>query len=94
MEDIPLGKGEISGFFESSIVNLNDLTTETFYKTVFQDEGYYLDLASSILGDYFCYEVKNIQKKKFIPPPAKIEVHCKVDLKDATVDEEHKEEVK
>ena len=79
---------EALGFLEQADLNSNDLTTETVYEAIFLDN----DSLAYMENEYIRHE--NTTQEKYITSPADTEIHDKVDLKDATVHKESKQQFK
>ena len=89
IDDLCLCKGEILGFLEQSELKVSEITAETVYEASLIKEGCHYE---EILQHSDCE--KKADEKKFITSPADIDVHCKVELEDADIEEQYKEQFK
>ena len=85
-DDISLLKGEIMGFMQNQSLDISEIVTETSM----EPSPISLEEDDKIEGlqDQKKTVISEDKEKKFITSPADIEVHQKIELKDANVSEE------
>ena len=90
-DDISLFKGDLMGFMQIQSLDILEIVTETSIES------------SSIICEDMVNEVLNVQEKekemidiekRFITSPVDIDIHRKVNLKDAEITEEHQQAFK
>ena len=79
LDNVSIPKGEIMGFLQSQTIDISEIKTET------STEPSPVSIGEEDVRE----DSQNQEEKRFIMSPADIEIHRKVNLKDADVSDEH-----